>query len=171
MLQLFYLDVTYVFTHMLLSVCPRYFICFKCMLYSSVSCCKCRPLALLSMRAGSAKPRLPTRGGGARRRRRCGEEAQGAWCCCKRGRDESFGRTGIDGRRAGVEEGGDESSEQWGQWIWSGRFGYEHEKQSWHWRSEQPRTSKRTRTSERQDASTAVCISHSRKRTASPHAD
>jgi hypothetical protein len=47
------------------SVCPKCFICFKCMLHSSVSCCKCRPPALVSMRAGRAKPRPPTHGGGA----------------------------------------------------------------------------------------------------------
>ena len=59
------------FTHVA-SVCPKCFICFKCMLYSSVSCCKCRPPALVSMRAGRAKPRPLMRGRGACRRRLCG---------------------------------------------------------------------------------------------------
>jgi poly(3-hydroxybutyrate) depolymerase len=59
MLHMFY---TYV-----ASVCPKCFICFKCMLHLSVSCCKCKPPALVSMRAGRAKPQPPTRGGGAGR--------------------------------------------------------------------------------------------------------
>jgi hypothetical protein len=37
------------------------------MLHSSVSCCKCRPSALVSMRAGRAKPRPPMCGGGVGR--------------------------------------------------------------------------------------------------------
>jgi len=78
------------------SVCHKCFICFKCMLYLSVSSCKCRLLALVSIRVGRAKPWPPMRGGGVGRRRACGEEAQGArWC---------YGR------------GGGESSEQRGQW-------------------------------------------------------
>jgi len=53
------------------SVCHKYFICFKCMLHSSVSYCQCRLPALVSMRAGRAKPWPPMRGGGACRRRLC----------------------------------------------------------------------------------------------------
>jgi hypothetical protein len=87
------------------SVCPKYFIRLKCMLHSSVSCCKCRPPALVSMRVGRAKPRPPTRGGGVGRRRWCGKEAQAARCYCGRG-----GVSLPDGleetRRAGVEEAG-----------------------------------------------------------------
>jgi hypothetical protein len=78
------------------SVCPKCFICLKCMLHSSVSCCKCRPPASVSMGAGRAKPRPPTCGGGASRRRRCGEEAGG----------ESSGRPRRDRRRTGMEEAG-----------------------------------------------------------------
>jgi hypothetical protein len=47
------------------NVCLKCFICFKCMLHSSVSCCKCKLPALVSMRAGRAKSRPPTHGGGA----------------------------------------------------------------------------------------------------------
>ena len=71
------------------SVCPKCFICFKSMLYSSVPCCKCRPPASVSMRAGKAKPQPPMRGGGAGHCQRCGEEAQGARCCCERDGGES----------------------------------------------------------------------------------
>jgi hypothetical protein len=98
MLQIFHTHVA--------SICPKYFICFKCMLYSSVSCCKCRPLVLVSMRTGRAKPQPPTRGGGAGHRRRCGEEAQATWCCCGRGGGKSSVRPRRDGRHAGVEESG-----------------------------------------------------------------
>jgi hypothetical protein len=38
------------------SVCPKCFICFKYMLHSSVSCCNCRPLTFVFMRAGRDKP-------------------------------------------------------------------------------------------------------------------
>ena len=37
------------------SVCPKYFICFKYMLHSSILCCKCRPPALVSMWAGPSR--------------------------------------------------------------------------------------------------------------------
>jgi hypothetical protein len=61
MLYMFYTHVA--------SVCPKYFFCFKCMLHLSVSRCKCRPPALVSMRVGRAKLRPPTHGGDAGRRR------------------------------------------------------------------------------------------------------
>jgi hypothetical protein len=70
-------------------VCPKYFICFKFMLHSSVSCCKCRPPALVSTSASRAKPWPSTPGGGVGGRRWCGEEAQAAWCCCGRDGGES----------------------------------------------------------------------------------
>ena len=88
------------------SVCPKYFIYFKCMLHSSVSCCKCRPSSLVSMRVGRAKPRPPTHRGGTGRRRRCGEEAQAARCNCGRGAGESSRRPIRDERHGGVEETG-----------------------------------------------------------------
>jgi hypothetical protein len=89
----FYLDVAYVFTHMLqqyvpnvsavsvlccnkcffmlqlfiqmlhifhthvANVCPKCFICSKCMLHSSVSCCKCRSSALVSPEDGQGQAR------------------------------------------------------------------------------------------------------------------
>jgi hypothetical protein len=83
-------------THVV-SIYSKCFICFKCMLHSSISCCKCRPSVLVSMRAGRAKPQPPTRGGVAGRRQLCGEEAHAARYCCGRGGGESFGRTGRDG--------------------------------------------------------------------------
>jgi hypothetical protein len=72
MLQLFYLDVAYVL-HTCCKRCSKYFICFECMLHSSVSCCKCRPPWLVSMRVDRAKPRPPMREGGAGRPQRCVE--------------------------------------------------------------------------------------------------
>jgi hypothetical protein len=88
------------------SVCPICFIYFKCMLHSSVSCCKCRPPALVSMRVVRAKPRPPTHGGGVGRHRHCGKEAQAARCYCGRDGGESLVWPGRDGRRVGVEEAG-----------------------------------------------------------------
>jgi hypothetical protein len=88
------------------SICLKCFICFKCMLHLSVSCCKCRLLVLVSMRAGRAKPWPPTRGWGASVPPRYGEEAQAARCCCRRDGGESSERPGKDGRRANVEEAG-----------------------------------------------------------------
>jgi hypothetical protein len=99
------------------SVYPECFICFKCMLHSNVSCCKCRPPMLVSMMIDRAKPRPPTRGGGAGRHQRCGDTAQAAWCCRGRGRGESSVQPERDGRRADVEETGGKSSEQSGQQI------------------------------------------------------
>ena len=76
------------------------------MLHSSVSCCKCRPPTLVSIKAGRAKLRTPTPGGGTGRRRRCGEEAQAARCNCGRGAGESSRRPIRDERHGGVEETG-----------------------------------------------------------------
>jgi hypothetical protein len=76
------------------------------MLHSSVSCCKCIPLAFVSMRAGRAKPQPPMSGGGADRCWRCGEEAQVTRCRCGRGEGESSGQPVRDGHCAGVDEAG-----------------------------------------------------------------
>ena len=113
----YFIWMLHIFHTHVASVCPKCFICFKCMLDSSVFCCKCRPPALVSMRTGRAKLRPPTRGGGADHCRRCGEEAH-------RPRDaiveeaggESSGWPGRYGRCSGVEEAGG-SSEQHGQRI------------------------------------------------------
>ena len=79
------------------TVCPKCFICFKCVLHSSVHVTECRSLVLVSMRAGRAKPWPPTRGGGIGRHPRCGEEAQGVRCCYEKGKDESSGQPGRNG--------------------------------------------------------------------------
>jgi hypothetical protein len=88
------------------NICSKCFICFKCMLHSSVSCCKCGPPSLVSMRVGRAKPWGPTCGGGAGHPWWYVEEAQVAQCCCERGMGQSSGWPGRDGRRADVEEAG-----------------------------------------------------------------
>jgi hypothetical protein len=84
------------------SVCPKCFICFKCMLHSSVSCCKCRPTTLVSMRVCRAMPRPPTRGGGTDRCRRFREEAQVAQCCC--GRDRAVVKEAGESLPGSLEE-------------------------------------------------------------------
>ena len=126
------------------------------------TCCNCRPLALVSMRADRAKPRPPTRGGGAGRRQRCGDEAQAARCCCRRGGGESSEWPRRDGCRP----------------VWK-RTGASH-RSSVGSESETNGSDANVKNGAgmggqsscgRPDASAAVCISHKCKRTASPHAE
>jgi hypothetical protein len=95
MLHMFHIHVA--------SVCPKCLICFKYMLHSSVSCCKCIPPALVSMKAcrashghRRAEAAHVAAGGVGKRHRPKG--------VCGRGRGESSGRPERDGRRTGVEE-------------------------------------------------------------------
>jgi hypothetical protein len=126
----FYLDVAYI-SHTCCKCMSQMFHCSKCMLQSSVSCCKCRPPALVSIRTSRAKPRPPTRGGGASRRRLCGEEAQAMRCYCGRGGGKSFGRPGRDGHRDGVEEAGSSHPSSVGSRSEAGGFECERGKRSW----------------------------------------
>jgi hypothetical protein len=58
------------FNTQIVSVCSKCFIYFKCMLHSSVLCCKCRPPALVSIDAW--RRRRPPPAVWERRHRLCG---------------------------------------------------------------------------------------------------
>jgi hypothetical protein len=105
MLQLLYLDVSYV-SHTYCKRVSQMFHLFQ--MYVAFECFMLQVQTTgIGVHEGWQGQAAATNAWRRRRpHRQCGEEAQAAQCCCKRGEGESFGWPKRDGRRAGVEETG-----------------------------------------------------------------